>query len=74
MALRNRKQIPVCASCHNKIHNGEYDGRNLKSYIISNPTLMDNRIVHVESFIKPGDVEHNAKELEEKGWRIVNSP
>jgi group II intron reverse transcriptase/maturase len=26
LAALNRKQIPVCMSCHNKIHNGEYDG------------------------------------------------
>lgn len=26
MRALNRKQIPVCASCHRKIHNGEYDG------------------------------------------------
>lgn len=26
MSQINRKQIPVCASCHNKIHAGTYDG------------------------------------------------
>ncbi|HVU69965.1 MAG TPA: reverse transcriptase domain-containing protein, partial [Ktedonobacteraceae bacterium] len=26
MAILNRKQVPVCTSCHNKIHRGEYDG------------------------------------------------
>lgn len=26
----NRKQIPVCHECHWKIHNGDYDGGNLK--------------------------------------------
>jgi len=26
MAALNRKQVPVCRSCHNKIHRGEYDG------------------------------------------------
>lgn len=30
MALINRKQIPVCNPCHVRIHNGEYDGVNLK--------------------------------------------
>jgi hypothetical protein len=25
MAILNRKQVPVCTSCHNKIHQGEYD-------------------------------------------------
>lgn len=26
MAMLNRKQIPACAPCHVKIHNGKYDG------------------------------------------------
>ena len=26
MRALNRKQIPVCSSCHDKIHRGEYDG------------------------------------------------
>ena len=30
MAILNRKQLPVCASCHNKIHRGEYDGLSLR--------------------------------------------
>src|SRR5258708_13862434 len=25
----NRKQIPVCTTCHQKIHRGDYDGMNL---------------------------------------------
>jgi predicted HNH restriction endonuclease len=27
----NRKQIPVCDTCHHKIHRGEYDGKSLSS-------------------------------------------
>ena len=30
MAILNRKQLPVCASCHHKIHRGEYDGLSLR--------------------------------------------
>jgi group II intron reverse transcriptase/maturase len=30
MAILNRKQLPVCASCHTRIHRGEYDGLSLK--------------------------------------------
>jgi len=30
MASINRKQIPVCSSCHLKIHNGAYDGLALR--------------------------------------------
>lgn len=26
MRALNRKQIPVCSTCHRKLHNGEYDG------------------------------------------------
>jgi group II intron reverse transcriptase/maturase len=30
MAALNRKQVPVCKACHEKIHRGEYDGLSLK--------------------------------------------
>lgn len=30
MKALHRKQIPVCHACHRKIHNGLYDGENLK--------------------------------------------
>jgi len=30
MMAMNRKQIPVCKNCHDKIHKGEYDGRALR--------------------------------------------
>jgi len=33
----NRKQIPVCRSCHLKIHNGEYHGKNLGDF--ANPKV-----------------------------------
>lgn len=32
MAMLNRKQIPVCQSCHRKIHLGEYNGISLKDF------------------------------------------
>jgi nicotine oxidoreductase len=34
----NRKQIPVCKNCHNKIHKGLYDGLALKDLYKSNRT------------------------------------
>ena len=37
MSKLNRKQIPVCANCHVKIQNGQYDGRSRKD-IHSNKT------------------------------------
>jgi len=71
MALRNRKQIPLCEQCHIKlVHSGKYNGPGLMKLIPNK--LMDNRIVHVESFIKPG-VEYHAKSLEEKGWTDVHN-
>ena len=30
MSKVNRKQIPVCRSCHHKIHKGSYNGLSLK--------------------------------------------
>jgi len=30
MAALNRKQVPVCKACHERIHRGEYDSLNLK--------------------------------------------
>lgn len=33
MGLINRKQIPVCLSCHANIHNGKYDGKNLRDLV-----------------------------------------
>jgi hypothetical protein len=70
MSLRNRKSIPVCRSCHmNEIHAGKYSGTALNK-LLSSRTLVDNRVIHVESFVKPGK-EYFAKSLEEKGWKEV---
>lgn len=33
MVARNRKTLVVCKKCHQKIHNGEHDGRSLKRNI-----------------------------------------
>jgi hypothetical protein len=30
MAAFNRKQVPLCEKCHNKVHSGKYDGMSLK--------------------------------------------
>lgn len=67
MALRNRKQIPLCEKCHLRlVHQGKYNGPPLKD-MVPLTKLVDNRIVHIESFVKPGIV-YNAKTLEQKGW------
>jgi len=75
MALRNRKQIPVCRSCHlNKIHRGTHQGANLKSlYPIRLENIIgprDNRLAHIESFVKPGR-EYFGKSIKEKGWVLT---
>lgn len=76
MALRNRKQIPVCRDCHmNIIHRGTYFGANLKSLI--NPGIdtrkgYDNRLINLENFITPSTQEYYAKSLDEKGWKIIH--
>ena len=38
----NRKQIPVCTTCHQKIHRGDYDGMNL-SDLAYNPYESEKR-------------------------------
>lgn len=72
MALRNRKQIPVCRSCHmNVIHKGTYFGANLRSLspkILPNQKGYDLRLINIENYIKPGQ-EYFSKTLEEKGWK-----
>jgi hypothetical protein len=42
MQALNRKQIPVCTSCHRKIHRGEYDGMRL-SDLAYNPYASEKR-------------------------------
>lgn len=66
LALRNRKQIPLCFNCHIKVvHAGKYSGTALIK--LTPTTLVDNRTIHVESFVKPG-IEYHSKSLEERGW------
>jgi hypothetical protein len=77
MALRNRKQIPVCRECHmNVIHKGTYSGANLKTLLIPGIHTIkgyDNRLINLEGFLKrsptPSGSEYYAASLEEKGWK-----
>lgn len=71
LALRNRRQIPLCQECHLKlVHPGKYTGPQL---IKLAPTkTIDNRIVHIETNVKPGK-EYFSKELEERGWTPINT-
>ena len=71
-SLRNRKQIPLCSDCHLLlVQGGKYDGPRL---IKMAPVvkLIDNRILHLESFVKPGR-EYHAKTHIEKGWKPLIS-
>lgn len=70
MGLRNRRQMPVCRSCHmNIIHKGNYGGRPLNSMTIDK--MYDNRIINVESYIHKGELGENCKKsLLEKGWTV----
>jgi len=75
MNLRNRKQIPLCRSCHmDLVHGGSYSGPRIGSLANVSDKLVDNRVLHVESYVKPGR-EYFAKTLPEKGWaEAPNSP
>ena len=67
MALRNRKQIPLCETHHRVfVHGGKYDGPRLMN-LLPREKMLDNRIIHLESFVKPG-WEYFGKSLSEKGW------
>jgi hypothetical protein len=72
MHIRNRKQVPVCKQCHDKIHSGEYN----KTKLINIPnqvTLIDNRIVNIENYItkrvKPYEGMPLYESLLSKGWK-----
>lgn len=68
LSLRNRKQIPVCRYCHRYvIHGAEYQGPPLRKLIRFNDKLVDNRVIHIESYVKPGR-EYFSKPLESRGW------
>lgn len=72
MSLRNRKQIALCENCHlSLVHGGKYDGPKLLK-LSPQKKLIDNRIIHIESFIKPG-VPYYSKSLIEKGWKKITS-
>lgn len=75
MALRNRKQIPLCASCHDQLHSGKYRGKSVK-LISFTPRLFDNRGMNSENSITPALepvyslplIEH----LASTGWKELN--
>jgi hypothetical protein len=77
--LRNRKQVPLCTTCHDKVHAGKYTGPKLGELwdktIVPNPTkLSDSRIIASEGYIIKG-IPYEGVPLEEslllKGWKKI---
>lgn len=69
LALRNRRQIPLCEECHLKlVHPGKYTGPQFIK--LAPEKTIDNRIVHIETSVKPGK-EYFSKSLEERGWTQI---
>jgi hypothetical protein len=76
MALRNRKQVPLCQKCHNKYHNDQLNIQHAKMSIPIIPTF-DNRVVDIERFVHPGEVFQSLPypdNFYEKGWKEVSAP
>lgn len=65
LGLKNRRQIPVCRSCHINVIHG---GKNLNTFV---PVKMyDNRVLVIESHIHKGDPDNKYKKtLAQKGWK-----
>jgi hypothetical protein len=74
MALKNSKQIPLCPKCHMAlVHGGKYNGPKLIK-LAPTQKLIDNRMIQVASFVKPGVDPHvytKTKNLEQKGWKQI---
>jgi hypothetical protein len=70
LSLRNRKQLPLCKDCHQKlVHPGKYQGPALLS--LKPQKTVDNRIIHINNWIKPGTKIYFGKELEDRGWKLL---
>lgn len=72
--IRNRRQVPLCARCHDKVHSGEYAGPALKG--LCNVINYDNRITAIEGYIIKGQ-PYEGVPLEEalinKGWELIEN-
>lgn len=72
LALRNRRQIPLCQTCHLKlVHAGKYQGQGLIK--LAPVKFVDNRIVTIESSIKASNKEYFSKDLVDRGWDLISS-
>lgn len=73
--LRNRKQVPLCRSCHMDVHEGSYSGNSLSTMARPTPLLYDNRIINLESYVHKGIIDNNyTKHLSERGWQPQTGP
>lgn len=85
MQIRNRRQVPLCKACHDKVHAGKYEGPPIKRGIITIENqgeyghLYDNRIINSENRIGPKGSEYNPiigenleQDLQLKGWNKTN--
>ena len=78
-SLRNRRQVPLCRSCNDKVHSGEYDGLALGGIWQSHKLFyktknFDNRITSSEGYIIKGEPYEGApleESLLKKGWKRV---
>jgi len=52
------------------VHKGKYNKTKL-IHLVPTQKLINNRIIHVESYVKPG-LEYHSKSLLERGWKISN--
>lgn len=72
MSHKNRKQIPICRTCHIKIvHAGKYDKTNPRELIPVK--LYDNRTITLQPARPPANPEIMIKKMLEKGYKIINA-
>nr|ALO21549.1 putative HNH endonuclease [Haematococcus lacustris] len=71
MSLRGRNQIPLCRSCHMKVHNRLLIiGKNDRPPIFTETKRgYDNRLVNIENYLNKTGFPFFSKTLEEKGWK-----
>jgi group II intron reverse transcriptase/maturase len=75
MSALNRKQIPVCKTCHQKIHRGEYDGLSLKDLAYDLRKIKSLNLIQTAMPIEQGQNPKNkeGKEEDPETVRKINS-
>lgn len=75
MQLRNRRQVPLCKACHDKVHAGKKTtgprliNLSIPPIIYTNTNMYDNKIINLENYIRKGDTVYE-NSLEDKGWKL----